>query len=164
MHVSKIIRRLLFAEERMTQEAFIWKWQSLLISWCRFSWSNGHPSSAPWSLCCHCFEDEAFKTTTTGVTPTRWPVLATFSNGRSKINNNENTAYEWKHIFALFVVDRSYHRHRNNIKWPGVCGVLQEACFPKNPCQQVRTLLSKGYNESISLKSSYNEDWKSFSS
>ena len=122
-----------------------------VTSWCRFFLSNGHPSSAPWSLCCHCFEDEAFKTTTTGVTPTRWPVLATFSNGRSKINNNENTAYEWKHIFALFVVDRSYHRHRNNIKWPGVCGVLQEACFPKNPCQQVRTPLFKGYNENTFL-------------
>ena len=94
-----------------------------------------------------------FKTTTTGVTPTRWPVLATFSNGRSKINNNENTAYEWKHIFTLFVVDRSYHRHRNNIKWPGVCGVLQEACFPKNPCQQVRTPLFKGYNENTIIRS-----------
>ena len=126
-----------------------------VTSWCRFSLSNGHPSSAPWSLCCHCFEDEAFKTTTTGVTPTRWPVLATFSNGRSKINNNENTAYEWKHIFALFVVDRSYHRHRNNIKWPGVCGVLQEACFPKNPCQQVRTPLFKGYNENTLFEVRY---------
>ena len=120
-------------------------------SWCRFSLSNGHPSSAPWSLCCHCFKDVAFKTTTTGVTPTRWPVLATFSNGRSKINNNENTAYEWKHIFTLFDVDRSYHRHCNNIKWPGICGVLQEACFPKNPCQQVRTPLFKGYNENTFL-------------
>ena len=126
-----------------------------VTSWCRFSLSNGHPSSAPWSLCCHCFEDVAFKTTTTGVTPTRWPVLATFSNGRSKINNNENTAYEWKHIFTLFDVDRSYHRHCNNIKWPGVCGVLQEACFPKNPCQQVRTPLFKGYNENTLFEVRY---------